>query len=163
MSEAAFFAIATVTLLAAIAALEAREIVYGALSLALMFLGIAGIYVLLDAAYLAMFQIGVYIGAVVVLILFTVILVKKEELALEEREGGGTIRYFVALVVALLAGSVGGLLGIGHFQPAGRYPYSVRDVGLILLEGYGFGLVVLALVLASALIGALTLAKRERD
>jgi len=39
----------------------------------------------------------------------------------------------------------------------------VADVGLTLLNTYGFGLVVLALVLASALIGALTLAKKEKD
>lgn len=163
MSEAAFFALATMTILSAIAALESREIVYGAVSLGLMFLSVAGLYVLLDATYLAMFQIGVYIGAVVVLILFTVILVKKEELTLEEREGGGTLRYFIALALALVAGSLGGLLGTGSFVPVDRYPYSPADVGLALLNGYGFGFVVLALVLASALIGALTLAKKERD
>lgn len=162
MVEPVFFAVATITVISAVAALEAREIVYGALALGVMFISVAGLFILLDASYLAMFQIGVYVGAVVVLILFTVILVKREELIAPEAETGGKLRSFIALTLALVVGSVATVIGTGAFKPVEVYPYSISDVGLNLLNNYGFGFIVLALVLASALIGALTLAKMER-
>ncbi|HIC84123.1 MAG TPA: NADH-quinone oxidoreductase subunit J, partial [Nitrososphaerales archaeon] len=56
--------ISLVTLIAAILSLESRELVYGAVALALSFLGVAAIFILLDALYLAMFQILVYIGSI---------------------------------------------------------------------------------------------------
>ena len=62
---------------APISALEAREIIYGAIGLAFSFFGVAGLFFLLDAPFVAVFQITVYIGAVAVLILFTVMLVRE--------------------------------------------------------------------------------------
>ena len=73
-----FIILATVTVVAAIMALQAKELIYGAISLAISFIGVAGFFVFLDAPYLAMLQIAVYVGAVVVLILFTIMLVRRE-------------------------------------------------------------------------------------
>jgi K(+)-stimulated pyrophosphate-energized sodium pump len=68
-----------VTVGSAIVALEAKEIVYGAIGLAGSLFGVATLFFLLDAPYVAVFQIAVYIGAVAVLILFTVMLVREEK------------------------------------------------------------------------------------
>lgn len=88
--DIAFIILTTVTILAAIMALQAKELIYGAISLAISFIGIAGFFVFLDAPYLAMLQIAVYVGAVVVLILFTIMLVRREVVGeTEEREEGG--------------------------------------------------------------------------
>src|SRR5438132_572229 len=75
MTDLTFLALATVTVASAILALEARDLVYGAAALGITILGMAGLFFLLDASYVGAFQIAVYIGAVVVLILFTVMLV----------------------------------------------------------------------------------------
>src|SRR5437879_3976995 len=72
MTDLTFLALATVTIAGAVLALEARDLVYGAAALGITFLGMAGLFFLLDASYVGAFQIAVYIGAVVVLILFTV-------------------------------------------------------------------------------------------
>ena len=77
LTEITFFAMIVATIGGAITALEAREIVYGAIGLAFSFFGVAGIFFLLDAPFVAVFQITVYIGAVAVLILFTVMLVRE--------------------------------------------------------------------------------------
>ncbi len=81
MPDIAFFGFAAVTVLGAIMALESRDLVYGAVSLGVSFLGVASLFFLLDAAYVGVFQIAVYIGAVVILILFTVMLGRHYSLA----------------------------------------------------------------------------------
>ena len=74
---------AVVTVGGALVALEADEIVYGAMGLASSLFGIASLFFLLNAPYVAVFQVTVYVGAVAVLILFTVMLVRQEKWAKE--------------------------------------------------------------------------------
>src|SRR3712207_5803676 len=80
MADPIFIAVAVLTVGTAILALEARELIYGAIALAISMLGIAGFFLLLDAPFVAMFQIAVYVGAVAVLIIFTVMLVRTQAL-----------------------------------------------------------------------------------
>ncbi|MFN3622325.1 MAG: NADH-quinone oxidoreductase subunit J, partial [Nitrososphaerales archaeon] len=61
--DVVFAVLAVITVVSAILALEAKEVVYGAIALALSFVGIAGFFALLDAVFLAMFQLTVYVGA----------------------------------------------------------------------------------------------------
>src|SRR6266436_10322784 len=107
MTDLTFLALATVTVASAILALEARDLVYGAAALGISFLGVAGLFFLLDAAYIGVFQIAVYIGAVVILILFTVMLVgpAKGEGSTEFRRTA----LFIGILVAMMLG-VGGAL-----------------------------------------------------
>ena len=104
-----FLAFAAVTIGAAILAIEARDLVYGAAALGIAFLGVAGLFFLLDAAYVGWFQIAVYIGAVVVLILFTVMLVgpKKGETPL----GLKRVSLLAAMLVSWCAGQRNSLSG----------------------------------------------------
>jgi NADH:ubiquinone oxidoreductase subunit 6 (subunit J) len=71
MADPIFIAVAVLTVGTAIMSLEARELIYGAISLAISMLGIAGFFLLLDAPFVAMFQIAVYVGAVAVLLIYT--------------------------------------------------------------------------------------------
>src|SRR5215207_7046446 len=80
MADAAFYGIATLTIGSAIVALESRELIYGVIALAISMLGIAGFFLLLDSPFVAMFQITVYVGAVAVLVIFTVMLVRTQDL-----------------------------------------------------------------------------------
>ena len=62
MTDILFLTISLLTIIFAILALESRELVYGAVALALSFLGVAGIFILLDALFVAIFQVLVYVG-----------------------------------------------------------------------------------------------------
>ena len=77
MADVAFIGLSVLTVGSAIFALESREIVYGAIALAISMLGIAGFFILLDSPFVAMFQIIVYVGAVAVLVIFIVIIGKQ--------------------------------------------------------------------------------------
>jgi NADH-quinone oxidoreductase subunit J len=159
-----FVILTTVTLLAAIMALQAKELIYGAVSLAISFIGIAGFFVSLDAPYLAMLQIAVYVGAVVVLILFTIMLVRREEAdKIEESEGGeGAAGLWIAGLLAVSIAGVAALAGpnLPIDMPAANLP--VSELGPVLAGTYPVPLLILAFLLSAALLGALVLAKVER-
>src|SRR4029078_12477146 len=108
MVDAYFVGIAVLTIGTSILALESKELIYGAIALALSMLGIAGFFLLLDAPFVAMFQIAVYVGAVAVLIIFTVMLVRTQALftTKEEKKRKGAV---IALMLIIMA-SLGALL-----------------------------------------------------
>lgn len=154
--------IAVLTIAAAIASLEAKEIVYGAVSLGGMFLGLACLFVLLDATYAAMFQITVYIGAVAVLILFTIMVVPydmwRQRLKRPAREWVSPLVINVLLLISLsflflTSGTV------TTNPPA--WSWTIDELAIAILSDYGVALLILGLVLTAALIGALTLSKKE--
>ena len=159
-----FVVLTTVTLLAAVMALQAKELIYGAISLAISFIGIAGFFVSLDAPYLAMLQIAVYVGAVVILILFTIMLVRREEA--DKDEAGETGESAAGLWLAgLLAVSIAGIAALaGPNLPATPPPANlpVSELGPVLAGAYPVPLIILALLLSGALLGALVLAKVDR-
>jgi NADH-quinone oxidoreductase subunit J len=163
MADAIFIAVAVLTVGAAIIALETRELIYGAIALAISMMGIAGFFLLLDAPFVAMFQIAVYVGAVAVLIIFTVMLVNTEALFTtkddKKRKGAG-----IALMLIIIA-SLGTLLissGLNRHQPGLDLPaIDFTEIGKQMLTYYAPVLVVLGLTLAGAIIAALALARRE--
>ena len=77
--EIAFLVLAAFVLLSAVMVLMTRELVHGAVWLAAMMVGVAGIFITLGAEFLATIQLLVYVGAVITLILFTVMLTIPEE------------------------------------------------------------------------------------
>lgn len=160
-----FIVLATVTLLASILALQAKELIYGAIALAVSFIGVAGFFVFLDAPYLAMLQIAVYVGAVVVLILFTIMLVRREDIAetVERQEGGeGSIGVWMAGLLAVAVAGVAALAApnLPSTPPPADLPITL--LGPVLASVYPVPLVILALLLSAALLGALILAKLDK-
>jgi len=164
MADPVFVAVAVLTVGAAIIALEARELVYGAVALAVSMLGIAGFFLLLDAPFVAMFQIAVYVGAVAVLIIFTVMLVRTQALFTtkedKKRKGAG-----IALMLIIMA-SFGALLlasglngQFGNFSGAPSVNFT--EIGKLMLTYYAPALIILGLTLAASVIAALALARRE--
>ena len=148
----------------AIVALEAKEIVYGAIGLAGSLFGVAALFFLLDAPYVAVFQIAVYIGAVAVLILFTVMLVREEKWAKEApvtslSKIAGIITGLaitVALAVAALDTNLSQYTTISNSA-------TFLDIGQLISTGDAPVLLVLALVLAASVVGALTLSRADRE
>ena len=164
MADPIFIAIAVLTVGTAIIALEARELIYGAISLAISMLGIAGFFLLLDAPFVAMFQIAVYVGAVAVLIIFTVMLVRTQALFTtqedKKRKGAGIALMLIimsSLGALLLASGLNGQFGQFNTSPA----LDFTEIGEMMLTYYAPVLIIMGLTLAGSVIAALALARRE--
>src|SRR5882672_6179223 len=96
MNSAAFVVIAILTLAAALAAATLSKLVHAALSFALAFVGVAAFYFLLGAEFVGLVQVFVYVGAVAVLIVFTILLTRRDVNGTRGIKWGGAI---VALAV----------------------------------------------------------------
>jgi NAD(P)H-quinone oxidoreductase subunit 6 len=161
MVDATFLALSVLTIGSAIAALEMRSLIYGSIALMGTLGGIAGFFLLLDSPFVALFQIAVYVGSIAVLILFTVMLVKRELIfkKIEDRRRKfAGIGLMLILMVAL--GSIiidSGIRTIQTDEP----PIDFRDIGEDFVTYYWPALILMALILAGAVTGALVLARRE--
>jgi NADH:ubiquinone oxidoreductase subunit 6 (subunit J) len=166
MVDIAFLALSGLVIISAIFALEVKELIYGAVGLAFSLIGVAGLFILLGAEYLAMFQVSVYVGAVVVLILFTTMLVRRESgKIVEEEEAGplGRAGVFIAGLVALaMAGAVMLLMPVSVEAPA-SYQVTLQELGRSLAASYAVPLVILGILIGATVIGGLTLVKVERE
>src|SRR4051812_48421944 len=79
LSNASFYLIAVATLISAVAAMRLRNLVHCALGVAGTFTGLAALYLQLDAEFVGFAQVLVYVGAVAILIVFTVLLTRGAE------------------------------------------------------------------------------------
>ncbi len=160
MADPSFVAISIITIASAVIALEFRELIYGAVALAISLLGIAMFFVMLDATFVAMFQIAVYIGAVIVLVIFTIMLVGRESW-MAAPEGKRKIMGLVIMFITMFGlGTLFITSGLKNWQvPASGAPF--RQIGEQMLTYYSPALIAMALTLAAAVIGALVLAKVE--
>ena len=163
MVDGIFVGLSILTVGSAIITLESREILYGGIALAVSMLGIAGYFIILDAPFVAMFQIAVYVGAVAVLIIFTVMLVRspntvtKRETVRKKITGILLSLGFLVLFGELIENSVITQLSFGN----AAHIVDIKEIGKELLTYYSPVLIVLALTLAGSIIGALALARRE--
>lgn len=164
MVDLVFLGMMTVTVGGAIVALEAKEIVYGAIGLAGSLFGVSTLFFLLDAPYVAVFQVAVYIGAVAVLILFTVMLVRQENWAKEVPPRSLTklagALTGLAIVITLTLAVVGANLS-SHTDLENSTGF--LQIGQLISTSFSPVLEVLALVLAASVVGALALSKVERE
>lgn len=162
MADVAFIGLSVLTVGSAIFALESREIVYGAIALAISMLGIAGFFILLDSPFVAMFQIIVYVGAVAVLVIFIVMLVRTESLFSVDVDRGRRIAGLIFSLLMMVG--IGVLLFSSLFSNAEFSPVMekiVNKIGNEMLTYYSPAFILLGLTLAGSIIGALSLARRE--
>ncbi|MBI4393683.1 MAG: NADH-quinone oxidoreductase subunit J [Euryarchaeota archaeon] len=84
--EAVFAVLAAIILGAAVMVLRSRDLIHATFWLSMTLIGVAGLYLSLSAEFLAVVQVLVYVGAVVTLILFTILLISPEEAEMEAKE-----------------------------------------------------------------------------
>jgi NADH-quinone oxidoreductase subunit J len=165
MAEAvAFYVLAGLILAFAVLVVTMRSTVHSVLFLVLDFLCIAALYVLLQAQFLAMIQVLVYAGGIVVLYLFVVMLVnlkRPPEAHVDPRRQG---LLGVAMAVAVGAEFVA-VATYGYLKPAGVTGVlsadNVEQVGMSLYTDYLIPFEVASMLLLVAMVGAIVLAKRE--
>ena len=164
-----FYLFAAVAVVASMLVIAQRNPIYSVLLLIASFGALSGLYVLLDAPFVAVTQIIVYAGAIMVLFLFVVMLLnapheeteRDEQLHLLRRPG--PMRFGAVLAAALVMELVWALTSGGG--ETGSFPgaqvSSVRALGRSLFTDYGFPFEVTSVLILVAMVGAVVLARRE--
>jgi len=159
-----FYVFAFIVLFSAFVVVFSRNIIYSAFSLLFTFFGVAGLYALLQADFLAITQILIYVGGILVLMLFGVMLTNRV-VSVDIRTG--TLQTAPALlIVAVVAGSLSGLFystwkGVPA-APASTLPTTTKPLGEMLMTGYLLPFEIASVILLVALIGAALISRRER-
>lgn len=166
MGEAiAFYVLSALILAAAVVVVSSRNTVYSVLALVASFLFVAMLYVLLHAEFLAVIQVLVYAGGIVVLYLFVVMLVnlRRPEAHQDPRRRD---RVGIALAGAVLVEFVAiGLYAFTRPLPAAEgveaTGVGVEEIGRMLYVDYLIPFELASILLLVAMVGAIVLAKRE--
>ncbi|MBY3381440.1 NADH-quinone oxidoreductase subunit J family protein [Rhizobium laguerreae] len=165
MEPGFFLVFATVSVITALTVVLARNPVHSALALMACFLNISAIFVMLEAPLLAAIQIFVYVGAIMVLFVFVIMMIDVREAVLQRFLPGGNM---AALVLLVLLGieMVALVLWSGRFsltQPVTvRGGDQVRQLSTTLFADYLLPFEVASVILLAALIGAIVLAQKEQ-
>ncbi len=156
----AFLVVAGAAVCGALITLWSRSIVRSAFGLILAFLGVAGVYALLGCAFLAITQLVVYVGGVVVLYLFGVMLTPPD---LEERRSSRVTFWAVLGLVSLVLFSIS-LFGTSLPSSRGKPMGDAAGIGEALLsrDAYLLPFEIASVLLLVVLVGAVHLARRER-
>jgi NADH-quinone oxidoreductase subunit J len=159
MNSAAFIVIAIVTLAAALAAATLGKLMHAALSFAVAFVGLACFFFLLGAEFVGLALVFIYIGAVAVLIVFTILLTRRDVGKDRGFNWGG-----VPIAVAVFGGLTWSILktpSLAIIVP--RMPaLTVKQIGQALMTSYVWPLQCVGLLLTAALIGALILVIEDK-
>ncbi len=168
MYEAAvFYAFGAVLVLSGLAVITARNPVHGVLFLVLAFFTAAAIWLLLRAEFLAIALVVVYVGAVMVLFLFVVMML---DINLERVREGFWKNLPLAIVVGgLLVFEMVSILSLKYFDliPGKPKPlpsgYSnTKELGRVLYTDYAYAFEIAAVILLVAIIAAIALTLRKR-
>ena len=162
----AFLILAVVAVTGAILAVRLHNLIYATLALLAFFTALAGVYVLLLAEFIAAVQLLVYVGAVGILILFAIMLTQHvagfAKQRIDARGAGWGLAAAVAVFMGLLFPAI--IKTELPSQPAvADFTPSVRELGLNLMSPYTISLMVMALLLTAALIGAAVIAINPKD
>lgn len=159
-----FAIIAVLIIAAATAAMTFRNLIHSALAVAVAFAGLAVAYLQLDAQFVGLAQILVYVGAVAILIVFAVLLTRGGEAP--EKSVFSTSWFWGAAIAV----SVFGLLACAinqsfasQRQPAEQVEATVQQIGTALMTKFVLPLEVMGLLLTAALIGAVIIAMRDES
>jgi NADH-quinone oxidoreductase subunit J len=163
----AFYTLAAFILGFGVLVITARNTVHSIMFLVVDFLFIAALYVLLGAQFLAVIQVVVYAGGIVVLYLFVVMLVnlKRPPEAHQDRRRRGRLGLIVALVVLV---ELTAISAYKYVSPAAGLPPvtalgpdNVAQVGTMLYTDYLVPFELASILLLVAMVGAIILARRE--
>lgn len=157
-----FYAAATLTLFASFGVVATRNIVHAALFLLAALAGVAGLFVLLYAEFLALVQLLIYGGAIIIVILFALMLTRSGEY---EGETETRRRPFAAVAAALLFGLMTAVFvaDAERFNTNTRQAVPFRTLAEDLFAAWAVPFEIASLVLLVALIGAVVIGRAGRE
>ena len=167
MEQAFFLLLAAVAIVSGLTVVVTRSPIHSALALMVCFVQVAAIFLLLRAPLLAVIQIFVYVGAIIILFLFVIMM-------LDVRKEARTpfLKKWIAMaiaIVALLTGAMFALLLIGGqwqdpaFTLQAGEMSSVRELSITLFTDFLFPFEIASVILLVALVGAIILSRQEAE
>lgn len=160
--QAGLYVLMVITVLAAIGAVTLPNIFHAALSLMVALVGTAGIYIALHAEFLAVVQILLYVGAVMTLVVFSIMMTQGfSDKNVPQRNHLSLPAFSSVIIFGIL------LVGIFRRTPwiekaSALVPVTVADLGKSLLLKYAFPFEVISVFLIAVMIGAIIIAKKEK-
>ncbi len=159
-AKAGVYAVMGVSILAALGAVLLRNIFHAALAFMVSLLGIAGLFLALQADFLAVVQVLLYVGAVVTLIIFSIMMT--EQIGNTSTASSNRLMAPALVLCLVLAGGLAALVTktpwpFKQLNPA----VSAADLGAGLMGTYVFPFEAISVFLIAALIGAIVIAKKE--
>ena len=161
MVDLVFWIVVGVTIVSAVMVVQSKQLLYSAIALLFTFVGVAGLYIFLWADFIAAVQVVVYVGGILVLIVFGIMLTNKITSVnishtSVQRGIGATV------VLGILAGIGFMIINPPWYQVAATEPAQTTEtIGRLLMMDYLLPFEVASLLLLGALIGATTLSRKE--
>lgn len=163
-----FYAFSTLAILSGMMVVASNNPVRGALFLVLTFFAMAGVWLLLQAEFLALILVLVYVGAVMTLFLFVVMMLQVNVVSLRE----GFVRYWwlwaaplVLLALALTIKVIGpenfGLVSMPAPADAAPDYNNLASLGMVLYTDYAYPFEIAAVLLLTAIVAAISLTHRR--
>lgn len=157
-----FYLFSVIIVVSAFIVVAARNIIYSAFSLLFTFFGVAGIYVLLNADFIAVVQVIIYVGGILVLIIFGVMLTNKITNVEIKTESIHIIP--ATIVTGLIGGTLVAVLTKTTWRVSEpvNVDKSVIEIGRYLVTHYMILFELAGIILLVALIGAVMIARKEK-
>jgi NADH-quinone oxidoreductase subunit J len=161
-----FLGVGFVTIITSLLVITRKNPIHSALFLVMTFLGVAVLYLLLQSPFIAIVQVIVYAGAIVMLIVFVLMLLDLEE---ELRSGlkllyskviGGVLAVFFLLAIVYSVSATGPTGKMGSATPA-QMSANVKSMGEMLLTRFLLPFEIATILLVAAIIGAVVLSKKK--
>lgn len=161
MAEVVFWFIVLLTLSSAVMVVHSQNLVYSAIALLFTFLGVAGLYIFLWADFLAAVQVLIYIGGILVLIIFGIMLTNRiTSVTISHTSVQRSLGGVIVLGVFVLLGLV--ITQTPWLQQVSEAPESTTaTIGNLLMMDYLLPFEVASMLLLGALIGAAMLSRRR--
>ena len=162
MEQPLFYLLALVAVVATLFCITERHPVHAVIYLVTSFFSLAVIFYLLFAPLVAAFEVIIYAGAIMVLFLFSIMMIRPEETEVNLHPG---IRdWWPALLLGvILLGGIGALVLARPLPVVTTSPGDIREFARILFQKYGVAVEIVSMQLLFALVGALYLGKRRRQ
>lgn len=173
METLLFWLLASVAVVASVLVVGQRNPMYSVLLLIVSFGALSGLYILLKAPFMAVVQIVIYAGAIMVLFLFVVMLlnVRSEDTIGDVhtplRLSAGPRRFGAVLAVLLAVQLIWALrqMASAPFLPLGgegmAEAASVKEIGLVLFRNYAFAFEATSVLILVAMVGAVIIARKD--
>jgi NADH-quinone oxidoreductase subunit J len=158
---ALFYFIAGLTVIGALGVALSTNVVYSAMSLMATLIGASGLYVFLAADFVAVVQILVYVGGILVLTLFAIMLTHQiSEVQVSNRSVGRLPALALVVLVGVAMGTAI-LRAPWHVEPLGEAMPTTYGIGDSFLNQYLLPFELASVVLLTALVGAIVLSRKE--
>ena len=159
MTAILFYVFAAVAVASAVVVIGQRNPIYSAFGLIVTLCALSAIFGLLGSPFIAVLQVVVYAGAIMVLFLFVLMLLGVKP---EDRKSGGTLKAVAVALVAALALQMGTVLLRAARPPAAAFDASTRAVAHVLFSApYLYAFEATSILILAALVGSIVLARRE--